>query len=41
MLGLFHGVKGGRLWRRFLSENASKKGADVSVVLAALSATQL
>jgi tRNA-dihydrouridine synthase A len=35
ILGLFHGAPGGRLWRRHLSENAAKPGADVSVLLAA------
>ena len=41
MLGLFHGIKGGRLWRRYLSEHASKKGADTRVLLAALDAMQV
>jgi tRNA-dihydrouridine synthase A len=36
MLGLFHGVDGARLWRRHLSENANKKGADQQVLLQAL-----
>ncbi|MCK4841064.1 MAG: tRNA dihydrouridine(20/20a) synthase DusA [Methylococcales bacterium] len=36
ILGLFHGVSGARAWRRYLSENATKKGADESVVLEAL-----
>ncbi len=36
MLGLFHGVDGSRLWRRHLSENANKKGADQQVLLQAL-----
>jgi len=36
MMGLFHGVKGGRLWRRHLSENATKPGADSKVVLEAM-----
>jgi tRNA-dihydrouridine synthase A len=35
ILGLFHGAPGGRLWRRHLSEDAAKPGADVSVLLAA------
>ncbi len=36
MLGLFHGILGARQWRRHLSENAHKPGADVRVVEAAL-----
>lgn len=36
MLGLFHGVPGARLWRRYLSENAYKKEAGLDVLLAAL-----
>lgn len=32
ILGLFHGAPGGRRWRRHLSENAVKPGADVSVL---------
>ena len=39
MLGLFHGVDGARLWRRHLSENANKKGADQRVLLQALEFT--
>jgi len=35
VLGLFHGAPGGRRWRRYLSEHASKAGADVSVLRAA------
>ncbi len=41
ILGLFHGVAGARAWRRFLSENAPKKGADETVVLDALSHIRL
>ena len=37
MMGLFHGEPGGRLWRRYLSENATKPGAGIEVVEAALS----
>ena len=37
MLGLFQGIPGARQWRRYLSENAHKAGADVSVVEKALS----
>ncbi len=36
MLGLFQGVPGARQWRRHLSENAHKAGADVRVVEQAL-----
>ena len=36
MVGLYHGQHGGRLWRRYLSENAYRNGADESVVLDAL-----
>lgn len=37
MLGLFQGIPGARQWRRHLSENAHKPGADVAVVEKALS----
>lgn len=37
MLGLFQGLPGARAWRRHLSENATKPGADRDVVLKALS----
>jgi tRNA-dihydrouridine synthase A len=36
MLGLFHGRPGARLFRRHLSENATRKGADLSVLREAL-----
>ncbi|WP_306767896.1 tRNA dihydrouridine(20/20a) synthase DusA [Martelella alba] len=36
MLGLFQGRPGARQWRRHLSENAHKPGADISVVERAL-----
>lgn len=36
ILGIFQGVPGARQWRRHLSENAHKPGADVSVVEQAL-----
>jgi len=39
LLGLFHGEYGGRLWRRYLSENACKSGADENVLLEALKFT--
>jgi len=32
MLGLFHGLPGGRLWRRVLSEEAPKPGAGLEVL---------
>ena len=41
ILGLFHGVSGARAWRRGLSENATKKGADSTVVLDALNCIPL
>jgi len=40
MTGLFHGVPGGRAWRRTLSENAHKPGAGPDVLLAALAFTE-
>ncbi|MDD2761372.1 MAG: tRNA dihydrouridine(20/20a) synthase DusA, partial [Methylomonas sp.] len=36
LLGLFHGVDGARAWRRHISENATKPGADEEVLLRAL-----
>jgi tRNA-dihydrouridine synthase A len=36
MLGLFHGLPGARLFRRHLSENATRKGAGLSVLRDAL-----
>ncbi|ATA27152.1 tRNA dihydrouridine(20/20a) synthase DusA [Brenneria goodwinii] len=36
MLGLFQGIPGARQWRRYLSENANKPGADTRVVEQAL-----
>ena len=35
MLGLFHEVPKSRLWRRYLSENMHKEGADFNVLLRA------
>ncbi|MFP1590463.1 tRNA-dihydrouridine synthase [Escherichia coli] len=32
MLGLFQGIPGARQWRRYLSENAHKAGADINVL---------
>ena len=39
ILGLFHGEKGARAWRRHISENATKPGADEQVLLSALEFT--
>jgi tRNA-dihydrouridine synthase A len=36
MLGLFHGRPGARLFRRHLSENATREGADITVLREAL-----
>ena len=36
MLGLFQGLPGARKWRRYLSENAHRPGADGRVLMAAL-----
>ncbi|AKH62855.1 MULTISPECIES: tRNA dihydrouridine(20/20a) synthase DusA [Photorhabdus] len=36
ILGIFQGIPGARQWRRHLSENAHKLGADISVVEQAL-----
>ena len=36
MLGLFAGQPGARGWRRYLSENAHRKGAGISVIENAL-----
>jgi tRNA-dihydrouridine synthase A len=36
MLGLFHGQPGARLFRRHLSENATRKGAGLAVLQDAL-----
>ncbi|MCK5897574.1 MAG: tRNA dihydrouridine(20/20a) synthase DusA [Methylococcales bacterium] len=40
ILGLFHGQKGARNWRRYLSEEAVKKNANKTVLLEALKFTQ-
>lgn len=40
-LGIFNGKKGAKQWRRYLSENAHKKGAGLEVVEKALSFIQL
>ncbi|PID41510.1 MAG: tRNA dihydrouridine(20/20a) synthase DusA [Proteobacteria bacterium] len=36
ILGIFHGQPGGKKFRRYLSENAHKPGADISVIQQAL-----
>ena len=36
MLGLFHGVKGAKFWRSYLSENAPKRKNDINVIKEAL-----
>ena len=36
MLGLFHGVKGAKVWRSYLSENAPKRKSDINVIKEAL-----
>ena len=41
MLGLFHGVPGGKKWRRSLSENSYKKDADLKVLENALTLTEV
>ncbi len=40
MLGLYHGQPGGRLWRRHISENAHKAGANSQVIIDALQFVQ-
>lgn len=35
LLGLFSGLPGGRMWRRYISENAFKPGAGIEVLQAA------
>lgn len=37
LLGIFQGQTGGRAWRRYLSENAHSKGANITVLTKALS----
>jgi tRNA-dihydrouridine synthase A len=39
LLGMFHGVDGARAWRRHISENATKPGADMQVILDAMAFT--
>lgn len=40
LMGLFQSQPGGRLWRRYLSENAPKNEADASVLSGALNAVR-
>jgi tRNA-dihydrouridine synthase A len=40
ILGLFHGERGARGWKRHISENAHRPGADENVVLQALNFTR-
>jgi tRNA-dihydrouridine synthase A len=40
MLGLYHGEPGGRLWRRVLSEEASRPGAGLTVIDRALACVE-
>ncbi|MDB5050721.1 MAG: dusA [Fibrobacteres bacterium] len=40
ILGLFQGVRGGRIWRRYLSENATQPNAGIEVLDAALRAAE-
>ncbi len=40
ILGLFHGEKGAKQWRRHISENAHKPGADERVIARALEFTR-
>jgi tRNA-dihydrouridine synthase A len=40
ILGLFHGEQGAKLWRRHLSENATKVVMDETLLLQALKFTQ-
>jgi tRNA-dihydrouridine synthase A len=40
MLGLFNGTPGARQFRRHLSENATRKGASLETLLAALAFVQ-
>lgn len=40
MIGLFQGLPGARAWRRYLSENAHKNGADIEVVKQAYQSIQ-
>ena len=41
MLGLFAGQPGARGWRRYLSEQAHRDGADTQTVMRALDAMRM
>jgi len=41
VLGLFYSSKGANAWRRYISENAHKKGANIDVLLKALEAVEI
>lgn len=41
MLGLFHGVNGARAWRRHISENATKPGADARLIVDAMNLVEI
>ncbi|MEP2603392.1 MAG: tRNA dihydrouridine(20/20a) synthase DusA, partial [Paraglaciecola sp.] len=36
MLGLFQGQPGGRIWRRYLSQNGTKAGAGIELLIDAV-----
>lgn len=40
ILGLFQGIRGGKIWRRYLSENDGKPGAGLEVLDAAMAAVK-
>ena len=40
MLGLYHGEPGGRLWRRILSEESTRRGAGLEVLDKALACVE-
>lgn len=40
LLGLFQGVPGAKAWRRYISENAHKKGAGVEIIEQAMALVQ-
>ena len=40
VLGLFQGQHGGKRFRRYISEHASRRGADIGVLLTALATVE-
>jgi len=40
MLGLFHGLPGARTWRRILTVEGARPGADIGVIERALDAVR-